>query len=111
MQYIVVHTWEWCARRLGKLCSLYGGLALYLLKPEPAHRVYNRNVVVQVFSQSEAMASDSHVSSATLCLELQPSVTPMPLSEDTVRNEGLYIQELHRVKMWVRGAKDLQIGG
>lgn len=67
--------------------------------------------MVQVFSWSEAMASDSHVSSATLCLELQPSVTPMSVSEDTVRNEGLYIQELHRVKVWVRGARDLQIGG
>lgn len=26
-QHLVVHAWEWCACRLGKLCSLYWGLA------------------------------------------------------------------------------------
>lgn len=52
--------------------------------------------MVQVFSQSEAVACDSCVSSATPCLESQPSVVPVPLAEDTVRNKGLYIQGLCR---------------
>ena len=61
------------------------------MQTEPVHS-YCGGGDADFSSLSEAVACDSHVSSATPCPEREPSITLVPVAEDTVKNKGLYIQ-------------------